>query len=146
MKKLILLTLCCGLTTFANAENFLTLADEQATLQLCQKSAETFNDNLDVKVLVNVLRPYFPLPEKMDASNSFEIKQLIEIGKPIWGDKIATVHIDSKKFANDNFIQHRFLLKRSNSALYYQCTFYKPMNKWQLLNYSWDGNPYLLKD
>lgn len=99
-----------------------------------------------MKAWVDVLRPYFPLPEKMDASNSFEIKQLINMGKPIWGDKISTVFIDSKKFANDNFIQHRFLLKRANSALYYQCTFYKPVNQWQLVNYSWDGDPSVFKD
>lgn len=143
MKKQILIALCCGLNTIANAGNFLTLTDEKATLQLCQKSAKSFNQNLDWKASVDILRPYFPLPEKMDTSNNFEVKQLINMGKSVWGDKVATVHVDSKKFANDNFLQHRFLLKRTNTALYYQCTFYKPVNEWQLVSYSFNDTPSL---
>lgn len=78
--------LSCGIITLANAGDFLTLADEQATLQLCQKSAESLNQNLDFKASVDILRPYFPLPEKMDALDNFEIKQLINMGKSVWGD------------------------------------------------------------
>lgn len=143
MKTFALLLLTFGLVTIASADNFLTLKTEEAALQLCQKSAQTFNQTLDLKTTVDVLKPYFTLPEKMDVSDNFDAKQQINSSKAIWGASLDTIYIDTKKYAKDNFIQHRFLLKRANNPLYYQCTFYKPVNEWQLVSYSFNDTPSL---
>lgn len=150
MKKLVigLLLSVVSVSTFADTPTFKTLADEKATFELCHTYSDTFNKNLlnNIKPAFDVIRPYAITPPVEIDSVEHKSTQVIKSNNHLIGAYVKTEHIDSKKFANNNFIQHRFLAKRELNAWYISCTFYKPKDKWQLHTFDFYDNPFLFKD
>lgn len=152
MKKLVigLLLSVVSVSTFADTPTFKTLTDEKATFDLCQNYADTLNKNLlsngNPKPAFDIIRPYAVIPQVEIDSLEHNSAQIIKRLNHLIGAYVKTEHIDSKKFANDNFIQHQFLAKRELNAWYISCTFYKPKDKWQLHTFNFYDNPFLLKN
>lgn len=151
MKKLAsgLLLSMVSVSAFANTPTYKTLADEKATFELCESYADTFNKNLlnDIKPAYDIMRPYVFIPQIEIDNLEYQTNQMNKnYGYSKIGDYVETLHIDTNKFAKDNFIQYRFLLKRTLNAWYVSCTFYKPKDKWQLHTFDFYANPFYFND
>lgn len=134
-----------SVSALANTPTFKTLPDEKATFELCKQAATTFNtSDLDFKPVISVFEPYWRFGRQSLEKAEQSSISLTVVGLPIWGDTLnEVIHVDSNKAAKDYFLRHRFLLRRENTGLLFQCIFYKANQNWQLHTFIWSDEPML---
>ena len=146
MKKLLASSFLFSMTAFAEIPTHQNLPDENATLQLCQRAANTFNnDELDFDPVISIIEPYWRFGKGQLQSMRQESVSLTAVGLPIWGNSLhEAIHVDSTKAAKGYFLRHRFLLRRENTGLLFQCFFYKTQQDWQFHTLNWNDQPIFL--
>lgn len=145
MKKLLILSLFLSISAFAETLIHQNLPDENATFELCQKSANALNnDELDFRPVISIIEPCWRFGGRQLETIRQESISLTAVGLPIWGNSLhEVVHVDSTKVAKGYFLRHRFLLRRENTGLLFQCIFYKTQQDWQFHTLNWNDEPVL---
>jgi len=109
-----------------------SLVDEKSTRDLSDKMIQHFFKK-EFQKGIDLAKPYWPLAD-------VELDSLVNTINGQWpvvdqrfGEATGTDFIKTEKIGS-SFIRYYYLHKFNNHAIYWQITFYKPLNEWKVNN------------
>lgn len=130
-------------SAFANTSNAKTLADEKATVKLCESMANTINtEMMNFKPVSDILNPYWIYgnlnPNRSVESIGHQSNQVARFGLHLWGKPLNVVFTKTDKDKLGYFMRHNFMLRRENLALDFYCEFYKNDDGRRIVGLFWN--------
>ena len=109
-----------------------TLVDEKSTRVLSDKMIQHFFKK-EFQKGIDLAKPFWPLaPVELD-----NLVNTINGQWPVidqrFGEATSTDFIKTEKIGS-SFVRYYYLHKFNNHAIYWQITFYKPLNEWKVNN------------
>jgi hypothetical protein len=120
------------------------LVKNEQTSDLCFAAATKLSMS-DIDGAFAELQPHWPLPAEELKNLAYQTQSQLAMINGRFGTPIGAEFVETE-VAGESFLQHRYIVKYTNHAIRFNCTFYKPKDVWLINAVTWDDQTQKLFD